>query len=186
MTEIPALAQSRKQVYDLELGSPTLTPAAQETIVRSTVRVQEAKWLRLQVGEFNLGKESFLLLTSLQDQGRQRLTAQTLAEWGRSSAYFNGEAVNIELHIAAGETGVTRSSRAWLGREDDVSALFNPADGGFYYNSMADIQHRARRRINPNLPFPDPVAPPLVSFPPSYSTVITDTISSPLGSSTTK
>ncbi len=103
---ITALAQSRKQAYDLELGSPTLTPTAQETVIRGTVRVPEAKWLRLQVGEFNLGTKSFLMLTSLQDQGRQRLDARTLAEWGKSSAYFNGEAVDVELHVAAGEVGV--------------------------------------------------------------------------------
>jgi len=45
-------------------------------------------------------------------------------------------------------------------RQNDVSAAFNPANGGFYYNSMADVQHRARRRINPNYPVPDPVLPP--------------------------
>jgi V8-like Glu-specific endopeptidase len=103
---ISALAQSRKQSYDLELTSPTPGPAKQETIVRGIVHVPDAKWLRLQISEFNLGKESYLILSSLQDKGKQRLNAQSLMEWGKSSAYFNGEAVEAELHIAPGETGV--------------------------------------------------------------------------------
>jgi V8-like Glu-specific endopeptidase len=101
-----ALAQSRKQSYDLELTSQTASPAIQETIVRDTVHVPDAKWLRLQISDFNLGKASYLILTSLQDKGQQRLNAQTLMEWGKTSAYFNGEAVEAELHVAPGETGI--------------------------------------------------------------------------------
>jgi V8-like Glu-specific endopeptidase len=101
-----ALAQSRKQADDLELTSQTLNPATQETIIRGTVQVPDAKWLRLQIGDFNLGKESYLILRSLQGKGQQRFNAQTLMEWGKSSAYFNGEAVEVELHIAPGETDI--------------------------------------------------------------------------------
>lgn len=115
---ISALAQSRKQAYNLELTSPAPASAAQETIVRSTVQIPDVKWLRLQISEFNLGKESYVILSSLRDKGKQRLNAQTLTEWGKSSAYFNGEAVEVELHIAAGETGIfVRITEVLVGEE---------------------------------------------------------------------
>ena len=140
---ISALAQSRKQSYDLELTSLTPAPANGETIVRGTVQVPDAKWLRLQIGEFNLGKASYLILTSLQDQGQQRLNGQTLMEWGQSSAYFNGQTVEVELHIAAGETGVfVRIRELLVGEERKSNQQFTLCGGD---NRVASTDARVGR-----------------------------------------
>jgi V8-like Glu-specific endopeptidase len=109
----PMLAQpgqgrnfSRRQVYVLELGGSDRSPANEEVTLKETVRVAGAPWLRLHVGKYNLGERSYIVLTSLQDKGQQRLDARSLPQWNNSTAYFNGEAVEVELHIAPGEAGI--------------------------------------------------------------------------------
>ncbi len=73
-------------------------------VVFSTVAsVKGVPWQRLHFGKVELsgslrdGTASFLRLTSLEDGGVQVLNWSTLAQWGNSSAYFNGEAVLLEL-----------------------------------------------------------------------------------------
>jgi trimeric autotransporter adhesin len=109
----PILAQpeeggifSRKESYSVKLGKPARSVASQEATLREIVRVPGAPWLRLHISEYNLGEHSYLILTSLQDQGRQRLDARALPQWGNATAFFNGEAVEVELHVAPGEAGV--------------------------------------------------------------------------------
>ena len=71
----------------------------------SLVQAPEASWLRL---EFSAGTtlakaknnsqtDSFIRITSLEDGAEQVLTAETLAQWHNTSAYFNGSSVIVEL-----------------------------------------------------------------------------------------
>lgn len=62
--------------------------------------------VRVHFSSFNLGRHSYLLLTSVQDGGRQKLNAATLKNWRHTSAIFNGDKVKLELHVAPGEQGV--------------------------------------------------------------------------------
>ncbi len=79
------------------------------------VRVPHAPWLRLNLDGTVLaadraaGRSSYLLITSLKDGSRQRLDARSLAEWSSTSAYFNGDAVLVELYAFPG-TGPSRLS----------------------------------------------------------------------------
>ncbi len=91
-------------------------PAGGEALVRSEeVRVPHAPWLRLNLdgtvlaGEPTVGPSSYLLITSLKDGSRQHLDARSLAEWSGTSAYFNGDAVLVELYAFPG-TGPSRLS----------------------------------------------------------------------------
>ncbi len=71
-----------------------------------TVRIAGATWLRLRFRSYNLGQDSFITVTSLKDGATQRLDSLTLSQWGDMTAFFNGEAVEIELHVAPGESGI--------------------------------------------------------------------------------
>ncbi|RMF54641.1 MAG: hypothetical protein D6746_14160, partial [Bacteroidetes bacterium] len=73
---------------------------------RDVVRSPGAPWLRLVFGEANLGRGSYLTLTSLQDGATQRLDARAYARWQGTSAYFNGDAVEVVLHAAPGDRDV--------------------------------------------------------------------------------
>lgn len=67
------------------------------------VRVPEAGWLRLHFRDVVLEKGSYLRITSQADGETQLLDSANLALWGSTSAYFNGDAVLVEL-IADAET----------------------------------------------------------------------------------
>jgi len=87
---------------------------ARETIVfTTTLRVEGARWLRLKFDDVLLagdpagGTGSYLVLTALEDGASQTLNAIHLGEWRNQSAYFNGDAVIIDL-IACPGTGPNR------------------------------------------------------------------------------
>ncbi len=52
----------------------------------------------VKIGETDLA--SYIIITSLKDGDQQRLDANSLPLWHSSSGYFNGDAVEIELHVA--------------------------------------------------------------------------------------
>ncbi len=73
---------------------------------RAVVRVPGATWIRLHFGDYNLGERSYLTITSLKDGRSQHLNARSIGHWGGSSAFFNGDAVEIRLHVAPEEQNV--------------------------------------------------------------------------------
>ena len=94
------------------------------SIFSTVIRVPRASWLRLQFDRATLGitprggKETFLRLTSMEDGAQQHLNLQHLNEWQYTSAYFNGDAVKLEI-IADPGAGPSRISipRVWAGPE---------------------------------------------------------------------
>lgn len=83
------------------------------TIFSTTIRVPDAPWLRLEFDEVLLsgvvqeGTESCLVVTSLADGAYQILNTTHLWQWRYTSAYFNGDAVRLEL-VAHPRTGSNR------------------------------------------------------------------------------
>ncbi len=69
-----------------------------------------APWVRVRLAPGALsglpanpdGSAPYLRLISLTDNAEQVLTAETLAQWGNTSAYFNGPIVRVELWNAPG------------------------------------------------------------------------------------
>ncbi|UCE61163.1 MAG: hypothetical protein JSU63_05320, partial [Phycisphaerales bacterium] len=82
-------------------------------VFSTTVRIPEAVWTRLDFGEVFLagdirrGTASYLRMASLADGADQVMNATHVAQWHNSSAYFNGDAVQIEI-IAYPNTGPNR------------------------------------------------------------------------------
>ena len=125
-----APAPKHREAYGATLGAK-LAPksnADSSTLVQ-VVHVPGAPWLRLHVGSYHLGPDSFLTFTSLEDGGRQRLDAKTLPQWYDTTAMFNGDAVEVELHLAAGEEGVFATIDE-LTVGERVGAAENAADEG--------------------------------------------------------
>jgi len=67
---------------------------------REVIQIADAPWLRLRFGETNLGSASYLLVTSLLDGSSQQLNALSLSQWYNTSAFFNGDAVEVKLFVA--------------------------------------------------------------------------------------
>lgn len=73
---------------------------------KDVVRAPDAPWLRLHFSEYNLGMHSYITITSLKDGAQQRLDARSLGQWRGGTAFFNGDAAEVELNVAPGDRGV--------------------------------------------------------------------------------
>jgi hypothetical protein len=138
---LPALAQ---QALDRPLEEPRPLFRDSGNLINATavsrnlhterVAVTDAGWIRLYFGDVKLGPGSFLRLQSELDGEVQELDAEALERWSRSSAYFNGEAVTVQVVAAPGTTnrlivervasapGVPTESCGICGSDDRVSS----------------------------------------------------------------
>jgi len=105
----PAPIPYHKEPYHLDSGvHEGHEGIATQTVLafRETVRVPGAPWLQLHFSDYNLGERSYITITSLKDGGHERLNAKSLAHCRNSSVYYNGDAVEVALHVAPGEKGI--------------------------------------------------------------------------------
>ena len=70
------------------------------------VRIPEAAWIRLRFGKVNLGNGSYIQIKSLLDSSTQHLNAKTLLEWYNTSAFFNGNAVEVKLFVEPNDVDI--------------------------------------------------------------------------------
>jgi len=84
-----------------------------QVLVDHMVEIERARWLRLSFSELKLGavphsdETAYLRITSELDGAQQILTPAGARQWHMTSAYFNGDAVRIEL-IAPPGSGPSR------------------------------------------------------------------------------
>jgi FlgD Ig-like domain len=99
----PAKEPSRKEALIINSGTHDgngNVGTAPRLAFKSVARISNAPWLRLYFGNSELGRASFLKITSLEDGAYQYLNAVSLKQWQNTSAFFNGDAVEIELYVA--------------------------------------------------------------------------------------
>lgn len=128
----PSKIPFHRELYPVYSGSHDgLTqPGAQPFVAfREIIQIPGASWLRLHFRDYNLGEidsmapdinqtdstaiwvdplvaRSYITITSLEDGGWQRLDAVSFRQWRNASAFFNGDAVEVELHVAPGDKGI--------------------------------------------------------------------------------
>lgn len=69
------------------------------------IHMPGAAWVQLDFTGTTLGADSYLEVVSVKDGSSQRLSAKTLAEWDESSAFFNGDAVTVNIYIDEADQG---------------------------------------------------------------------------------
>ncbi|MCH2152917.1 MAG: hypothetical protein MK089_06205 [Phycisphaerales bacterium] len=90
---------------DIRTGRSINMNAKPQVVWQDTLRVDGIAWIRLYFNNAQLDDGSFIRVTSLHDGEVQELDAETLAMWDNASAYFNGNAVRIELVAGPFTTG---------------------------------------------------------------------------------
>lgn len=75
------------------------------------IEMPGAPWLRVVFGRCALGDSSRILLRSAWDDAWQLLDARALADWGNTSAVFNGDRVEVRLLVAPGDRDVEANVR---------------------------------------------------------------------------
>lgn len=104
---------SREVAIRVDSGFVSATGKGSQVVFETVVRVRDAQWLRLQFAYVTLSGDpssdnaSFLRITSLRDGAQQRLNLYQVYEWAKTSAYFNGDRVRIEI-VAFPGTGPNR------------------------------------------------------------------------------
>jgi len=83
--------------YESDSGLLANEAPAATTLFREDVRIADAAWIRLYFAEATLAPGSFVRIRSHLDGEVQVLDAKTMTMWGNTSAYFNGDAVTVEL-----------------------------------------------------------------------------------------
>ncbi|MBK8099563.1 MAG: hypothetical protein IPK26_20835 [Planctomycetes bacterium] len=86
--------------------NPHSAPALMDRFIVSAADTTTG-WLRIRFDPTgtNLGAGSWLRIVSFADGHAQDLDAATLRDWSHHSAYFNGSAVAVEVHVGAGARG---------------------------------------------------------------------------------
>ena len=95
-----------REPYPLDSGIHDGTAAQATQVFVHTIRVPGAAWLRVHWSDYDLGTLSAVTVTSLKDGSQQRLDGTSIQQWRGSSAFFNGDAVEVALYAAPGDRGV--------------------------------------------------------------------------------
>jgi hypothetical protein len=111
--------------YAVDSGAspnPGLTPAV---VFQEVIRVEDAAFIRVYFDQADLEDRSFLRITSLLDGEVQELDSAAVMLWSNASAYFNGDAVLLELIAAPG----TKGNRVVVSRLDIGAGGQQPLGG---------------------------------------------------------
>lgn len=131
----PARAQTAEVPFHIEtyaLASGVHDGAGGEVArpFRREIRIAGAQWLQIIFAPCELGRGSWVSIRSLRDGDVQTLDARSMPEWRSHSGYFNGDAVEIVLHVAPGDSGVfVAIDRVVVGEPARVPVLL-PESGG--------------------------------------------------------
>ena len=102
----PVAAQTEelpRQRFQYPVVTGRLFAGRQEVLTDFVVEVTGARWVQLQFGDLELGGDPLdperarIRITSVRDGAVQHLDAVTARQWGKKSAYFNGDTVLVEL-----------------------------------------------------------------------------------------
>ncbi|MFM9997125.1 MAG: trypsin-like serine peptidase [Phycisphaerales bacterium] len=123
----PSLGQTapiphRDIAVNVDSGIVANHGAVPGVVFSTIIESRRASWLRLRFAEVTLagapatGDGSYLRITSLLDGGQQPLNAEHVGHWNNTSAYFNGDAVLLELVAYPGTGGNrVRLTEMWAG-----------------------------------------------------------------------
>jgi V8-like Glu-specific endopeptidase len=101
--------------------------------LKETVRAGAAPWIQLSFDNVNLGENSYVLITSHFDRDYQYFNAKSLSDWSNHSAFFKGNAVDVELFVAPNEDDISlRVVEITVGEflGDDLNAMMDRSQCG--------------------------------------------------------
>lgn len=72
-------------------------------VYNGSISYSGANWIRLKFKEAFLGRNSYLIITSKKDGSWQKLNSASIEQWNFTSAYFNGDILDISLFVGPGD-----------------------------------------------------------------------------------
>ena len=93
--------------YSISSGVFDGTNLKEPTNLYSSVISQpDVNWIRVKFKTVNLGRNSYILISSLEDRFWQKLNSVSIEQWNFESAYFNGASLDISLFVGPGDKEV--------------------------------------------------------------------------------
>ena len=89
--------------YKTEAHTLAYPPSEYLHVLKTVKASEHAPWVRLRFADVDLGENSYLVITSIEDQDKQFFNSQTIKEWQLQTAFFKGEELEIELFVAPGD-----------------------------------------------------------------------------------
>ena len=129
----------RVESFALDTGLIQNLANTEQVVYQREIRVADVPWIRLAFDNVNLSRGSTLRITSLADGAVQDLDAAALEQWYQTSAFFNGDAVLLEIiagpHTLANSVEISEVMVGWepiiertiCGPTDDRVASNDPA-----------------------------------------------------------
>lgn len=123
------------KLVDIQLDSGTVRNASLErgVIYEKVIRVHGVPWIRIHFSTAQMGQSTEIRMTSLLDGAVQIHDAESLQEWRNTSAYFNGDAVKVELIDSPGRSGHIKINEVSVGeisteQTDKQRSICGPVD----------------------------------------------------------
>ncbi len=123
---------------EVDTGRSHNDGATPRVVFTQELRVPDWTWTRVYLADGHLGQRSYIRLTSLEDGDIQTLDASALRSWRGASAYFNGDAVLIELIVDPVDRDVFVRIAGVAGSEFRPPALERTLCGGDERTASAD------------------------------------------------
>ncbi len=117
---IPSHYQSYKwsSASNTTAAARTTAKGGSGSTVAPTVNVPNAVWLRVYFEPVELAPGSYVLIKSIADGATQQMSGEQLADWGYSTAYFNGSQLDISLVKAPDDNAVLTIKEVEVGDLD--------------------------------------------------------------------
>ena len=85
---------------------PVFDEGNYQVITNTFSSVAKGAWVQLQFENVKLGEHSFITIVSSFDGDKQFLNKESILDWQNHSAFFKGDEVEVNLHVAPNDTGV--------------------------------------------------------------------------------
>ena len=109
--------QTKLVEFQIDSGLARNTNTERGVIYEKIIRVEKAPWIRIHFSTAEMGQSTEIKMTSLLDGAVQIHNSETLQEWRNTSAYFNGDAVKVELIVSPGESSRIKVNEVSVGKE---------------------------------------------------------------------
>jgi hypothetical protein len=95
-----------KEAYSVNFGVHDGLIGENWITIREVVRIPGVPWLQLHFSDYNLGMRSYFTMTSGKDGAQQHVDTSSIRYCRNSSAFFNGDTVTMDLHVAPGDRDI--------------------------------------------------------------------------------
>ena len=113
--EVPTPDYATPVPYDYDTGTLRNPTAHLAPVHSHIVQIPGVPSLRVFFEEVDLDEASYLVVTSLSDGHHHVMSNDELVKWSHTTAYFNGDAVQLDLFLAPGARGSYRIDHALVG-----------------------------------------------------------------------